>query len=270
VPWFRKSAEEYLARIDKRFEAEDAEGALKEAARAVERFPIDPDLRIRLGDALLDLGQVEAAAEAYDLTARLDPEWDEAYVALADALVELAQYARAEEAARKALQLSPDFPAAHHVLAVVLELTGRRKPAEAEYALAADLDPEGFFTPCRVSSASFDAVLKDAIRELPDDLRQALNDVRIVVRRLPEPQQTVDGRYNPLLLGLFDGVALPQRSLDDPWRAFNAAIYLFQANLERQCATRAELVGEINITLLHELGHYLGYDEEAVWKKGLR
>jgi len=268
--WFRPDRDKLLLRIDQAFERDDPAAALKAAVKGVRAYPGDPDLRIRLGDALLDQGALREAAAAYRETVALAPEWAEALVALADVQVELNDLAAAEDTARAAVALDPDDPAAHHVLAVVFELTNRPKPAARAYAHAARLDPDGWFEPVRVSARAFDVALSHAIDELPSDLRDALADVRIEVRRFPGPGQGPDGQTNPLILGLFEGTALPERTSDDLYGTLSAVITLFQGNLERQCATEDELIDEIRVTLLHEVGHYLGLDEEAVWRRGLR
>ncbi len=268
--WFRPDAAAYRARIDQAFERDDAERALKLAVKAVRAWPDDAELRIRLGDALLDHGAVPEAAAAYRQTVELEPEWAEAWVALADAQVEQNELQAAEGSARRALEMAPDDPAAHHVMAVVFELTGRPNPAARSYARAARLDPDGYFEPVRVSARTFDTALRRAIDELPADVREALADVRVEVRRFPGPGQGPDGVTNPLILGLFEGQALPERRSDDLYGTLGAVITLFQGNLERQCADVDELVDEIRVTLLHEVGHYLGLDEEAVWRRGLR
>lgn len=271
--WLRPDLEQTLARIDAAFDKDDAQAALKLSARAMKRFEGEPDLWIRHGDACLDLGLLVEARRAYARATELDPEWAEAWVALADVRVELDELAAAEEDVARARALVRKDPAAIYVEAVIKELTGRRKAAEKAYALAEDLDPDGYFRPHRISARAFDAVLRQAIELLPDDLQDALAEIEVIVRRFPSRDEAPAGLYNPLLMGLFVGTALPERTYygdANPLDGLNTRIYLFQGNLERRSATREELVEEIHVTLLHELGHYLGYDEEAVWRRGLR
>ena len=55
----------------------------------------------------------------------------------------------------------------------------------------------------------------------------------------------------------------------DPWSHFPSSIVLYQKNLERYARGRAELIEQIGITLVHEVGHFLGLDEEELWERGL-
>ena len=55
----------------------------------------------------------------------------------------------------------------------------------------------------------------------------------------------------------------------DPWSHFPSSIALFQRNLERYARDREELLDEIRVTLLHEVGHFLGLDEDQLRDLGL-
>jgi predicted Zn-dependent protease with MMP-like domain len=74
--------------------------------------------------------------------------------------------------------------------------------------------------------------------------------------------------HGPGTLGLCVGVPYSERgtqsALERP-----PTIHLFQRNLERGARDRAELEQEIRVTLYHELGHALGFDEEGVDEMGL-
>jgi predicted Zn-dependent protease with MMP-like domain len=65
------------------------------------------------------------------------------------------------------------------------------------------------------------------------------------------------------LFGVFDGVPLTERSAMDP-PLYPDRIVLFQEPLEAYCRSLAELEREIEITLVHEMAHYLGMDEAEI------
>jgi len=62
------------------------------------------------------------------------------------------------------------------------------------------------------------------------------------------------------LFGLYCGVPLTERSITDP-PLHPDTIYIFQETLEQHCATREELIEEIEITVVHEVAHFLGLDD---------
>ena len=71
-----------------------------------------------------------------------------------------------------------------------------------------------------------------------------------------------------LLLGLFVGRSLMDQSVQDSGALPNT-LYLFQNNLERVASSREDLEEEIRITVLHEIGHHLGWDEDELAERGL-
>jgi len=68
-------------------------------------------------------------------------------------------------------------------------------------------------------------------------------------------------------LGLFQGVPLIERSATTP-PLYPDMIYLFQEPLEEMCDTREELEEEIEITVVHEVAHYIGMTEERLAELG--
>ena len=74
---------------------------------------------------------------------------------------------------------------------------------------------------------------------------------------------------SPTILGLFRGQAIPHRELLSPADHFPASIILYQRNLERFARSREELLEQIGITVMHEVGHLLGLDEDDLWERGL-
>ena len=124
----------------------------------------------------------------------------------------------------------------------------------------------------RMTRAEFDREVRKAARKLPRQFRQCLDRVPVVVRDLPEPAMAEgdeSGEVGPDILGLFDGIPLPETSQFDMPQLRPNTIYLFQRNLERAAKDRDDLVEQIRITLWHELGHYLGFEEEDMDDLGL-
>jgi predicted Zn-dependent protease with MMP-like domain len=77
----------------------------------------------------------------------------------------------------------------------------------------------------------------------------------------------LEGFDEPELLGLFAGSE--RGALNEAGTpAVSPCIYIFRRAHEHQCASRREFDGEVKQTLFHELGHYLGYDEDQLDELG--
>jgi predicted Zn-dependent protease with MMP-like domain len=137
---------------------------------------------------------------------------------------------------------------------------------------AAELDPEGHPFPPRLGTAEFEAVVAQAAERLPSAFRERLEELAVLIEPVPSPELVGHGdpaEIPPDLLGLFCGPSALEGGSEDPVTGTPARIYLFQRNLERAVATRAELVDEVRVTLYHELGHVLGFEEHELEGLGL-
>lgn len=121
----------------------------------------------------------------------------------------------------------------------------------------------------RLSTAEFDALVERAVDRLPDEFRQHLQNIVVAVEKRPSPGllREMDLPPGEPLLGLYNGVPLTERSAVDP-PLYPDTILLFQEPLEAFCRSRDELAAEIEITLVHELAHYLGIGEECLAELG--
>jgi predicted Zn-dependent protease with MMP-like domain len=76
----------------------------------------------------------------------------------------------------------------------------------------------------------------------------------------PSPQA---GKHRQLLLGVFHGVPTTRKSIFDLPTGPDH-IVLYQKNIEAVCSSEAEVREQIRLTVIHELGHYFGLDEEQL------
>ncbi len=187
----------------------------------------------------------------------------------------LFELCRLEEARAQLQQLSedcPELPEPFHYLGLIEERLGDRPAAERCFRRAQALAPDEFFEPIHIPAAEFDGVVEQAFARLPARVRAYLSNVAVTVEDLPreEDLRASDPPLSPLLLGLFRGTPLGDRLLLDPWAHFPSSIVLYQRNLERFARSREELIEQIAITLLHEVGHFLGLGEEELQERGLQ
>lgn len=96
---------------------------------------------------------------------------------------------------------------------------------------------------------------------LPERFRERIHNLAVLVEDRP-PRDLARSR-NGLVLGVFQGVPATQKSVFEMSYGPNR-IVLFQKNIEAVCSSDAEIRHEIRQTVLHELGHYFGMDEEQL------
>ncbi len=226
----------------------------------------DPVLRFLVGRALIELDRPAEAAAELGRAVELDPDDSEFRADLAEALFMGCRFSEAHEHAKRAVELDGALADAHYLLALCLERRGEPAAADRHFAWAAKLEPDRFPPPCRVSAQEFARQLERARAELPPQFREHLEHVGLIVQDLPAEELLREDEpwLNPELLGLFSGVPVDGQSYLGPGGELPARIYLFQRNLERTVTCPDELAEQIRVTLFHELGHYLGMDEEEL------
>jgi predicted Zn-dependent protease with MMP-like domain len=122
-----------------------------------------------------------------------------------------------------------------------------------------------------MGKSGFDRALRAALSELPPVFRDALTNVAVVVEDWP-PDWLLDELGIPpgdTLYGYYHGVPLPERSIQDSGNLPDT-ISIYRGPLEEDFRDPRELSREIRITLLHEIGHYFGMDEEELERLGYR
>ena len=118
--------------------------------------------------------------------------------------------------------------------------------------------------------ARFEALVVEAIDELPDDILAMLDNVEIVVADAPSAHQldeAGDLDEGEMLLGLYEGIPLTERS-GSYGMVLPDKITLFQDALEEVCPDAETLRAEVQITVVHELAHHFGISDERLKELG--
>jgi predicted Zn-dependent protease with MMP-like domain len=120
-----------------------------------------------------------------------------------------------------------------------------------------------------VRRSHFDALVHRVLGRIPADFRQAMDNLAIVVEDWPDPDlmEEVTGDPDEVLYGVFTGTALPDRRLEDTGE-LPAVIRLYQGPLEEDFPDLKELEREVEITVVHEIAHFMGFDEDALQEYG--
>ena len=111
----------------------------------------------------------------------------------------------------------------------------------------------------RLTRREFEELVGDALDTVPAELAAAMDNVVVLV----------DGRHKhePDLLGLYEGIALTERT-----SAYGGVlpdrITIYQDAVLDVCADRAEVVREVAVTVVHEIAHHFGIDEDTLHRLG--
>lgn len=119
----------------------------------------------------------------------------------------------------------------------------------------------------RLTDAEFEEAVQDALDSIPEEFLDDLENVAILIADEPEEEDFEgDGLYSESgdLLGLYDGLALTDRGDSYGIGDYPDTITLFKGPHERLSDDRSVVVEEIRKTVVHEVAHYFGMDEDQV------
>ena len=110
-----------------------------------------------------------------------------------------------------------------------------------------------------MSDDEFEMLVSDALDTIPSELTNAIDNVVILVADRNEEE--------PDILGLYEGVALTER---DSWYAGSLpdTITIYREALLEVCESEAEVVDEVAITVIHEIAHHFGIDDDRLHELG--
>jgi predicted Zn-dependent protease with MMP-like domain len=122
----------------------------------------------------------------------------------------------------------------------------------------------------KLNPKEFDRSVRRAYNRIPVEIRERMGNVVLTVKKRPMREMLDEMGYPPdePLLGLYWGASMSEHSFFDPPPLYPDTIYIFQEPLEEMCESVEELEREIEITVVHEVAHFLGIEEERLEELG--
>lgn len=112
-----------------------------------------------------------------------------------------------------------------------------------------------------MSRAAFELAVEEALDLIPDELADLMDNVVILV----EDDGPAD---EPDLLGLYDGTALTDRGSDWGFGDLPDRIFIYMNPTLAACETREQVRDEVAVTVIHEIAHHFGIDDERLHELG--
>jgi len=112
----------------------------------------------------------------------------------------------------------------------------------------------------------FGVLVQEALAELPPLYARLAREVSVVVEEEPPPEVLKDLELDSAddLLGLYQGLSLAEESFFNPGGQQPARIAIYRGPILRLCKTADEIRQEVRDTMVHELGHHVGLDDEEM------
>jgi tetratricopeptide (TPR) repeat protein len=221
-----------------------------------------------------DLGESSEALDRADWVLSKLPKDRGAAYERAVALFELCRFAEAKKAFVALLDDTERAAHVHWHLALLLEREGKDEEAKVHFDKARALGADDFPAPVLLTKGEFQAELDRLIAALPTDMRADLSRVPIQAEDLPRLDDLTSNSppLSPTILGLFRGPPLNE-ACDDAADAGAGvpcrSIVVYRKNLARAVKTKDELLEQMRVTLLHEVGHLRGEDDFELAARGL-
>jgi predicted Zn-dependent protease with MMP-like domain len=112
---------------------------------------------------------------------------------------------------------------------------------------------------------AFAELIEEALTLIPEQFREAMRNIAIIVEEFPPPQLLEEMEIEPpdTLYGLYLGTPITERQWGDGNREPDQ-IVLYQGPHEEDAVNEDDLVAMVAETLIHEIGHYFGMSEEEI------
>ena len=112
-----------------------------------------------------------------------------------------------------------------------------------------------------MSREEFEDAVRDALDEIPEELADQMDNVVVLVEDDPPPEE-------PELLGLYEGVPLTERGEFWAAGALPDRITIYRRPTLALCESRDEVVDEVAVTVVHEIAHHFGIDDDRLHELG--
>ena len=272
IPGGDAEIERHLNAADLALSTGDPELALDLCATVLQQFPQHPGAHFLTADAYRDLREHTEAEAHYRTVLRIDVDHSQSWSGLSTVLFEMLRPEEARTACLRAIRADPAQPEGYYCRALLRERRRDHAGAARDYRKASRLDPVGYPAPIPMDDALVEATVISALRAMHPSIRTYLQNVAFILEEVPDDQtcQSFAPDLSPAeLLGSFSGTSLLDRTGDGPFANLPPSIVLYRRNLERLAADRDRLIEELQITVLHEVGHFLGLNEEDLQQRGL-
>jgi predicted Zn-dependent protease with MMP-like domain len=121
---------------------------------------------------------------------------------------------------------------------------------------------------------AFEQLVRHSLRQLPLKFKKKLKNISIEIEECPAASLLKDMRIDSgMLFGLYQGVPLPERE----WNYGNVLpdrIVIYQRPIEKAANSPSEIEEIVKDTVMHEIGHYFGFDDDALYsmeaEKGIK
>lgn len=115
--------------------------------------------------------------------------------------------------------------------------------------------------PVDLDDSAFDRAVSEALDTLPPELARLMDNVVVLVADQPPPE------VEPETLGLYEGTPLPERG--EGWAgSLPDRITIFRRPLLEMCQDADEVADEVRVTVVHEVAHHFGIDDDRLHELG--
>ncbi|MCP9439153.1 MAG: metallopeptidase family protein [Nitrospira sp.] len=117
-----------------------------------------------------------------------------------------------------------------------------------------------------ISLEAFARLVKQAIKDLPPPYAKLMESIAVVIEEEPprEVLEDLELEDEDELLGLYQGRSLAEESFFSAGGTEPAKISIYRGPILRQCQSEEEIVREVYETVMHELGHHVGLDDDEM------